>query len=563
MPDVDAIVVGAGAGGPVVAKELAERGLSVLHLEAGAGSADASAAYTRSEYDMTSPPTGRFRWGPGDRDRDPWVRRSTGPSLVLQVAGVGGTTLHYFGNSPRAFPVAVERGDWPVPYSDLVPYYERVEAILPAIRDPRLPTKDALTAYGASSIGLPEIPGRDATAAGWRPQYNAILPPGYAGPGTGCIQCGHCWEGCTFPAGETPARRAKRSTDVSYVPLAQQSPTYRLLADSFATAVVTERRAGGVAARGVQWRNTRTGEVSEASGEVVVLAAGAIETPRLWMNSGLPDANGQVGRDLTLHALDFITGFFDIEVDPHVGQNSQCRIDLPGLGCLETVGLLPGKLATSAFTYSGQWGLATPSEPWDSTGMLVGDRLVEAMGRYARSLTLLVLTDDEADPANRVTLDPDWPADEHGMVPHLAYRPTPKSVRRRDQLATYAAEILRAAGATRVHRANSEPIYLHMQSSMRLGRTPARSVVDENQEAWEVERLFICDGSSLPDGLGGPNPALTIQMFATRTAEHIAVKYFDRRPFVVAGDGVTSPAGFGPTTAPRDLARESAARREL
>jgi choline dehydrogenase-like flavoprotein len=497
---------------------------------------------------MTSPVTGMFRWGPGDRARDPWTRRSTGPSLVLQVAGVGGTTLHYFGNSPRAYPLAVERGNWPVPYSDLVPYYERVEAILPVIRDPRLPTKDALTAYGASQIGLSELPGRDVDRGGWRPQYNAILPPGYDGPGTGCTQCGHCWEGCSFPEGETSARRAKRSTDVSYVPLARRSSSYQLLPDSFATAVLTRHGASGVVAEGVRWRNTVTGELSEATAKIVVLAAGAIETPRLWLSSGLPDTNRRAGRDLTLHSLDFVTGFFDREVDPHIGQSSQSRVDLPGLGCLETIGMLPGKLATSAFTFSRVWGHEASGEPWDTEGMLVGDPLVRAMGDYSRSLTLLVLTDDETHSANRVSLDPDWPEDEHGQVPHLSYTPTAESQRRRSRLARYAADILRAAGARRIHRANSEPIYLHMQSSMRMGRTPARSMVDDRQEAWDVSRLFICDASSLPDGLGGPNPTLTIQMFATRTAEHIATKYFDRRPFVLSGDGVTTPAGFGPAS---------------
>ncbi|MBW3657947.1 MAG: GMC family oxidoreductase, partial [Actinobacteria bacterium] len=90
------------------------------------------------------------------------------------------------------------------------------------------------------------------------------------------------------------------------------------------------------------------------------------------------------------------------------------------------------------------------------------------------------------------------------------------------------------------------PLYLHMQSSMRMGRDARTSVVDGNQESWQVKGLFITDASSLPDGLGGPNPTLTNQMFATRTAEHIAVTRFGRDPFVVAGAGRTTPAGFGP-----------------
>jgi hypothetical protein len=83
--------------------------------------------------------------------------------------------------------------------------------------------------------------------------------------------------------------------------------------------------------------------------------------------------------------------------------------------------------------------------------------------------------------------------------------------------------------------------------------------VDGNQESWEVKRLFITDASSLPDGLGGPNPTLTLQMFATRTAEHIAVTHFGRDPFVRQGLGQTTPAGFPTPSAAATPAVEQAA----
>ncbi len=168
------------------------------------------------------------------------------------------------------------------------------------------------------------------------------------------------------------------------------------------------------------------------------------------------------------------------------------------------------------------------------------------MEAFDRTLAVLVLTDDEIHPDNRVTLASDWPEDEHGPVPQVQYAPTPESDRRRDELSRKAAGILRAAGARSVHRADFPPLYVHIQSSMRMGRDPATSVVDANQEAWEVARLFIADNSSLPDGLGGPNPTLTTQMFATRTAEYIATQYFGRAPWVREGGGRTTPAGLDP-----------------
>src|SRR5439155_587084 len=137
------IVIGAGGGGPVVAKELAAKGLDVLMLEAGARFADPASEWTHFESDANNPLFGYFRFGPSDRSRPPWARDLPQNSVLQQVAGVGGTTLHYFGNSPRANPgvfidyKGVDRGAFDtahlfsIAYRDLIPYYEWVEYTLP------------------------------------------------------------------------------------------------------------------------------------------------------------------------------------------------------------------------------------------------------------------------------------------------------------------------------------------------------------------------------------------------------------------------------------------------
>ena len=105
----DVIVVGAGGGGPVVAKELAARGLDVLLLEAGPAWEQSERQWTHYENAANNPASGVFRFGPGDRSQPPWARDLPQDCFLWQTAGVGGSTVHYFANSPRAMPGRLPR----------------------------------------------------------------------------------------------------------------------------------------------------------------------------------------------------------------------------------------------------------------------------------------------------------------------------------------------------------------------------------------------------------------------------------------------------------------------
>lgn len=564
----DVIVIGAGAGGPVIAKELGELGIKVLVLDAGpwygnkkwpepnknSGLAKESsdpkdldgALYrkqlTRLENDMDDLITGKFRWGPADRRRTPWFRNVPDRSLLWQSAGIGGGTMHYYSNSPRAFPEAIDN-EWPIRYRELIPYYEKVEATLPVEFAPTT-TKEALFYYGADKAGFVQNKTLDVTIPGYRPQPNAILPPNINLMNTdysieelshmeGCTLAGMCGQGC--PYGPSLEKMAKRSTTVSYVPLAMKTGNVTFRPNTFVTKVLTEKNVdGSTEAVGVQVRDTWTGETEELPAKVVVMAAGCIETPRLWLNSKLP-YNPWVGRGLTNHFMDAVTGIFDEKTlmdivgspstNPFVGQTSAARLDYPGLGMIETLGESPGLTATTLFGFS-EYGYhklnPSDSDLWDQRGRLVGSELEEVMKEYKRTLTLLIVTDDEVDYRNRVELDPNI-KDEHGFVPRVHYIPTKKSRKRREQLAKIATNILRQAGAKKVHRSDLPPNYfIHIHSTMRMG-----FVVDTSCEAYQVKRLFIADNSADYNGLGGPNPTITTQALATRTAEKLAAKYFN------------------------------------
>jgi choline dehydrogenase-like flavoprotein len=297
--------------------------------------------------------------------------------------------------------------------------------------------------------------------------------------------------------------------------------------------VLTERHGGDLVATGVEYRDTWRGETERIEADIVVLAAGAIETPRLWLNSDLPDGEW-VGRGLTTHWFDWVVGFFEEEtleeiigreaIRPYVGQNGAARLDYPGLGALAVNAMPPAVTAASTFSIS-QGGYSfdndvPPERPWDTSGRVVGTELKEFMADYPRMLTVIVHTDDQPRTENGVRLDPTT-RDEHGPVPVVEWEPSATDDRKRERLAVIASEILEAAGASRIHRTDQAPALLHMQSTMPLGK-----VTDSAGEARDVGRLFIADHSVIPNGVGGANPTHTGQALALRTADRVRERYF-------------------------------------
>lgn len=564
----DVIVIGAGGGGPVVAKELAERGLDVLLLEAGPRFADPDRDWSHFENAVNNPATGIFRFGPADRTRPAWPRDVPQNAFVLQVAGVGGTTLVYFANSPRAMPGvfadysgpdrdAYDRAHaFPFGYRELLPYYAHVEHVLP-VQTAAMGTKEEVFLSGAGRAGLAVQTGKDIVRASYRPQENAILQPvGTAGrtsdprrlrfpQARGCTFCGHCTQGCFEPRRAPKNLLAKRSTITSYVPMALTADRWgrgkaaTLLADAFAVRIDTESQTGGPAAAGVTFRVGRTGEVATERAHVVVLAAGAIESPRLWLNSGLPDPNGWVGRGLTHHYLDYVIGRMPFSTGHSKGPSSAARADFPGFGSMESAGSPPA-LTVQALTSSAG---AAARQGADAVGRLVGAPLKRFAANVDRLLAIAVITDDDVQGVNRVTLSSAMQPDVHGAIARVElpfHLSSQRTVRNREFLVARAVEILRAAGAREVARMNWPPFLLHIHGTLRMGASALDSVVDDAAEARAVKRLFVADNSALANALGGPNPTLTTQALATRTAEKIFERYFGGSPWVGREASVSS-----------------------
>jgi choline dehydrogenase-like flavoprotein len=499
--------------------------------------------FTTREFEMIN----RLLWGPADRDRGFWFRKYPGDGAILQCSGVGGTTLHYLGNHPRAYPASIdEQEHWPIDYADLVPYYREVEAMCGVAPAP-MTAKEELFARGAEAAGWDLLDGLNVTGPGYRPQPNAITQPseklhvdsGYDGDFTypdveGDTLALANIAGNPNPRGAPYEEKAKKASNVSFVPAAMRTGNVTVRPNAFVTDVRTETPMGDTpTATGVRFRDTWSGSEESVSAEVVVLAAGAVETPRLWLNADLPD-NGWVGKGMTIHLPDSVMGFWDADdleaslgkrtLDQHEGQDSAIRFDYPGLGMFQPITATPGINALLGFGASAS-GFAFQHDPedapWDTMGRFAGTELKRTLADYRRILPVFVLTDDRPQQRNGVSVIPGV-ADEHGPVPIVNFEPSDGDRQRRDRLAEIAAELLRAAGASRVHRSDSPPTAIHIHSTMAMGK-----VVDEACEAYDVDRLFVADHSALANGVGGPNPTNTGQALAARTGEKILERYFE------------------------------------
>lgn len=578
MRDPDVVVIGAGADGPATAWKLAhDHGLDVLILEGGAWHgntkwpkphADAGGTvstdpddldgqlldeqFTHREADANDPTYGYLRVGPADHSRAPWFRNLHQNAFIWQVAAVGGTSLHYFANHPRGYPSAFnEQPHWPIDYEEMVPYYQLNEEITSTQQAP-ITAKEEVFIEGAKGAGYDRIDTVNVTETGWRPQNNAIAEPpeyldadydgsfSYDDGFRGDALVGDEFQGAATPVDAPVREKARKSSNVGYVPRAldtNENPDQGNVAirpNAFVTNINTAEGPGPLEATGVTFRDSWSGQSQTVDADIVVLAAGCIESPRLWLNSGLPD-DGWVGKGLTTHWFDWVVGIYDDEtvadinpevehMDPYVGQNSAVRFDKPGVGGLEDIGMTPGLVsyADYLFTEAG-YSFDTPvdpDEPWDTRGYVVGKELKRRMSNYKQTKAILMLTDDLPRQDNGVSLDSTF-SDEHGPVPKVKWEPHPDDDAKRDELARIAANIHREAGAEHVHRSEWPPLLLHMQSSMGMGR-----VLDENAEAYNVDRLFIADHSALANGVGGPNPTNSGQALALRTADRIADLYF-------------------------------------
>ena len=483
---VDAVVIGSGAGGAVVAATLAEAGLDVIVVEEGA---------QVTERDFSGPPFDRFqRFCRDNAATQIWGA----PPIPLPLGRVvGGTTVVNSGTCFRAPDRVLER--WSTEFgvkgsspSELQPYYEAVEAVLNVRPVPwEVLGPNGMAAHrGAVALGL---------SGG--PLLRNIAD---------CHGCGQCAFGC--PTG------AKQAMHVSYLPRAWRAGA-RIYARCRVDRILHEEgRAVGVSATLLGGDGVTSEGVIRIDAPAVVVCCGAIQTPVLLDVSDVPDPSRQTGHNLRIHPATGVGGMFDDDVINWKGTLQSYYID-------------------SLFDSHEVMFEATTTIPGIGAGSLpgIGEQVMQELSAMGRLATLGFYVSDTS--KGRVR--------RAGREAVATYRLNALDTRRMYVGLATAAEVLLAAGAKSVYvglpgldsvsaREDLEQIHegrvradhlrltaFHPMGTVRMGADPDRSVIDTFGRHRGLTGLWIADASTFPSCVG-VNPQMTIMALAKRSAEALA-----------------------------------------
>jgi choline dehydrogenase-like flavoprotein len=503
-PSTDAVVVGAGACGALVAKELASHGFSVVVLEAGRR-LDPARDLPNSEANAA-----KIMWA------EPRVFAGRDAVAPKMGVGVGGGTLPWLGVMLRFqrsdFRTRSTEGvgaDWPVGYDDLREHYARVERGLGVAGEcgPFAPEPYQLPMPPHRLNWHAQLLARGARALGAHPFAPPVAINSAAYDGRpACIYCGWCASGC--PTG------AKATALDTYLAKAERLGT-RVVSEAFVTRVNYDAARGRVT--GVRYLDA-AGREHELAARLVVLAAHAVETPRLLLLSaggtfpdGLANSSGQVGRGLMSHPTWQVFGTFDEPVNAFKGMQMGHVAVQDYLAPDARRGCARGFILLSY--------MMTPVTYANLGGPLLGAELKDFLYDYAHTAAWWAHAEGLPHDDNRVTLDPEV-KDARGLpVARVTYEWTANDRALAAAGRDTAVAMMHASGARKVRVGLNYGA--HAMGTCRMGDDPRTSVVNAFGQAHDVRNLFICDTSVFVTS-AGVNPTLTAMALAGRSADYIA-----------------------------------------
>jgi choline dehydrogenase-like flavoprotein len=523
--NADVIIVGSGISGAIMASKLAAAGVKVAILDAGAkvDRQDAVERYWNALIKVPEcpyPPVPQAMHPISD-NLDFWYRQ-TGPDKFAStyIKVVGGTTWHWLGTCLRLLPndfrlksLYGQGVDWPVSYDDIEPFYGEAEGEIGVSGDSAVD----LGAPRTTPYPMPEIPQTYLDKAFFKALQGTIYDVRSTPQGRNsdtrdnrppCCGNASCIPVCPIQAKYDATVHVDRAVASGAVLHEQTNAVF--------VEVGADRKVSAI--RFKRW----DGSEGRATGKVFVLAAHAIETPRLLLNSkseatpsGAANSSDQVGRNLMDHPTQLSWALSNDAVYPYRGPLATSGIEnLRDGDFRKTRGAFRIEIGNDGWSWPTGAPISTAQDLANQG--LRGSGLDNALAyQSARHIRLASLVEQPPDPENRVTLD-DKTFDVYGVgVPKIAYRIDDytkagfaASVKAHD-------EIFQKLGATGVIHSPDAQGAGHIIGTARMGEDPKSSVVDADLRSHDHPNLFILGSTVFPTSATG-NPTLTIAALALR-----------------------------------------------
>ncbi len=531
----DVIVVGTGMGGGMLGYSLARSGRRVLFVEKGRSTLPGTPGTIRSAMPELAEPLARrssetyyhalSRAGRSTDEIEDISGRRSKSFVPFIGSGTGGSSALYGMVCERFFAqdftprqnfadpgYSTVPEAWPLTYDQLAPWYSEAEKLL-RVRgqpDPLRPESAHVGLPAAPPFSPDNQPLVDYLAGRGLHPYHLPMACDYTADCPTC-QAHLCDRACKNDAARNGVQPAIADHGAH---LLAECRVLRLEADrTRVTQVICEHR----------------NETLALKGKVVVLAAGALATPVLLLNSrsgdwpsGLANGSDWVGRNLMRHLHDWI------EVWPQprckitaenkeVGLNDFYFWEGQKYGTVQSAG---------AMASLAPLGMMTNQPGWRATALRLMSPAVRPLyDRFINGgMVLAAIMEDLPYLDNRVLPSEKHSADGRQRL-RLQYRLHASDIERRKTFLRQVNAVLKPFRTLTLRTGESNATLGHVCGTCRFGTDRKTSVLDPQNRAHDVENLYVVDASFFPSSTG-LNPSLTIAANALRVAAHVNESHF-------------------------------------